>query len=79
MKNKTRWEIAALITYLLAHGWFIWPTHWHYTVEYWESPLEPGNGQTQRERIPVQVRIHRFTGEKENLGGDKGEWGHYVW
>lgn len=64
-------------------AWLVWQDQrlrddpWIYSTEYWESPLEHPDGKTHY--VPVPVRTHRITGEKQNQGGPRGKWGHFVW
>jgi hypothetical protein len=56
-----------------AFTWFVWPTPWKYETELWESPLSG-----IKRKVPVRIRTHRLTGEKQNQAGPAGVWGH-VW
>jgi hypothetical protein len=72
---KRRSIVFFTLVWASAWAWFVWPTPWRHEIEMWESPIEQPDGTY--EKVPVQVRIHRISGEKQSRSGD--EWGHFVW
>lgn len=64
MEHRLRLVLGAIgaSCVLLFALFFIWPTLWIYSVEYRE-------GKPHR-LYPMQIRVNRFTGEKQFLSGD---------